>query len=169
VVDALLASRDPVMRVHVARGLGESPAPDAVGRLARAYTWEPLAEVRRALIQGLTASGGDPRAVPSRREALEMAAHLDPDRVTRALALGALEGRLPVGRAGRAMGREVAWLRVLPAEGAVIPRELTGRVDANGVAWPVAFDDDGYALVPGLSPGDVRLDLAPRLPAYEPR
>jgi hypothetical protein len=34
---------------------------------------------------------------------------------------------------------------------------------------PVVFDADGYALVPGLSPGDSRLRLAPRLPAYEAR
>jgi HEAT repeats len=165
-VDALLASRDPVMRAHVARGLQASRAPDAVGRLARAYAWEAVAEVRRALIGALAALDGDPRQVTSRRKALEVAAGLDPDAVTRALARDALEGRAP---GGRAVGREVAWLRVVAAEGAVLPRDLTGRVDAGGVAWPVVFDEDGYALVPGLAPGDVRLGLAPRLPAYEPR
>jgi OOP family OmpA-OmpF porin len=165
-VDALLASRDPVMRSHVARGLRASDAPDAGGRLARAYAWEPVAEVRRALIEALAAHAGDARAVPSFRETLEVAAELDPDGVTRALARGALDGRAP---AGREVGREVAWLRVVPAEGGVLPRELTGRVEADGVAWPIAFDEDGYALVPGLVPGDVRLGLAPRLPTYEPR
>ena len=166
-VDALLASRDPVMRAHVARGLGTSKAPDAAGRLARAYAWEGLAEVRRALIAALSARSGEELAAPSSRDALELAAHLEPDRVTRALAQRALAGREPPGPVA---GHEVAWLRVLPAEGATAPHELTGAlVDASGVALPVVFDEDGYALVPGLSPGDARLRLAPRLPAYESR
>jgi hypothetical protein len=59
---------------------------------------------------------------------------------------------------------------VVPAEGAVLPHELTGMlIDAGGVALPIVFDEDGYALVPGLSAGDSRLRLAPRLPAYEAR
>jgi hypothetical protein len=165
-VDALLASRDPVMRAHVARGLSASHASDVVGRLARAYTWEATAEVRRALIEALAARSGLIEA-PSLRDALELAAHLEPDRVTRAMAVRGLEGRAPV---ARGPGREVAWLRVIPGEGAALPRELTGAlIDASGVALPIVFDDDGYALVPGLSPGDSRLRLAPRLPAYESR
>jgi hypothetical protein len=64
----------------------------------------------------------------------------------------------------------VAWLRVIPADGAALPRELTGAlVDGAGLALPLVFDEDGYALVPGLSPGDSTLRLAPRLPAYESR
>jgi len=166
-VDALMASRDPVMRAHVARGLAGSKAPDAVGRLARAYTWEPVAEVRRALIEALATRAGDALTAPSWRAALELAAHFEPDRMARALAQRALAGRGPP---GRSPGREVAWLRVIPAEGAVLPRDLTGAlVDTSGVALPVVFDEDGYALVPGLSPGDSRLRLAPRLPAYESR
>jgi hypothetical protein len=166
-VDALLASRDPVMRAHVARGLAASKAPDVVGRLARAYTWEAVGEVRRALIEALATRSGEEQAAPSSRDALELAAHLEPDRVTRAMAKRTLAGREPP---KRSPGREVAWLRVMPAEGAALPRELTGAfIDASGVALPVVFDEDGYALVPGLSPGDTRLRLAPRLPAYESR
>lgn len=166
-VDALLASRDPVMRAHVARGLAASNAPDAVGRLARAYTWEGVGEVRRALIEALAARSEEEQASPSSRDTLELASHLEPDRVTRALARRTLAGRE---HTGRSPGREVAWLRVIPADGAVLPREVTGAlIDAGGVALPVVFDEDGYALVPGLSPGDSRLRLAPRLPAYESR
>jgi HEAT repeat protein len=166
-VDALLASRDPVMRAHVARGLSASHTPDAVGRLAGAYTWEPMAEVRRALVEALAARPAEEEDSPSLRDALELAAHLEPDRVTRALAQRRLAGRAP---ARRSPGREVAWLRVVPAEGAVLPHELTGMlIDAGGVALPIVFDEDGYALVPGLSAGDSRLRLAPRLPAYEAR
>jgi HEAT repeat protein len=166
-VDALLASRDPVMRAHVARGLAASRSPDAAGRLARAYTWEAVAEVRRALIEALAARPREEQAAPSLRDALELAAHLEPDRVTRAMAQGALAGRA---LRGHAPGREVAWLRVVPAEGATLPRELTGAlIDGRGAALPLVFDEDGYALVPGLLPGDTRLRLAPRLPAYESR
>jgi hypothetical protein len=166
-VDALLASRDPVMRAHVARGLSASHTPDAVGRLAGAYTWEPMAEVRRALVEALAARPAEEEDAPSLRDALELAAHLEPDRVTRALAQRRLARRAP---ARRSPGREVAWLRVVPAEGAVLPHELTGMlIDAGGVALPIVFDEDGYALVPGLSAGDSRLRLAPRLPAYEAR
>jgi hypothetical protein len=166
-VDALLASRDPVMRAHVARGLASSKAPDAAGRLARAYAWEPAAEVRRALIEALATRPEEEHASPSWREAVELAAQLEPDRVVRAVAQRALAGRAPP-RTGP--GCEVAWLRVVPAEGATLPRELTGTViDGRGAARPVVFDDDGYALVPGLAPGDARLRLAPRLPTYEAR
>jgi hypothetical protein len=155
------------MRAHVALGLASSGAADAVGRLARAYTWEPTAEVRRALIAALARRPPEEQDAPSWRDALALAAHLDPDRITRAIAQRALAGRAP---AGPPRGREVAWLRVLPAEDAVLPRELTGTlIDAGGRAIPVVFDEDGFALVPGLAPGDARLRLAPRLPAYEAR
>jgi HEAT repeat protein len=166
-VDALLGSRDPVMRAHVARGLAASKAPDTAGRLARAYTWEPVAEVRRALVEALAARSGKEKDAPSVRDALELAAHLEPDRVTRLLAQRALAG---LAGPGRSPGREVAWLRVVAAEGAGLPRDLTGTLlDARGTALPIVFDEDGYALVPGLSPGDSRLRLAPRLPAYDSR
>jgi hypothetical protein len=166
-VDALLASRDPLMRAHVARGLMANKAPEAAGRLARAYAWEPVVEVRRALIEALAGRASALPLAPCVEEALSLAARLDPDPVTRALAARSLRGEAP---ADVMPGREVAWLRVLPADAAALPRELTGTaVQANGVAWPVVFDEDGYALLPGLTPGDVRLGLAPRLPAYQPR
>lgn len=168
-VDALLASQDPVLRAHAARGLGRSHAPDAVGRLARAYAWEARAPVRRALVEALVARMADdsPTSLaPSGRAALEIASRLDPDRPTRAAARRALLGAPVPGDLG---AREVAWLRVVPADGAALPRGQTATlVDARGVALPFAFDDDGYALVPGVPPGEARVRLAPRLPAYAP-
>ncbi|MDP9001648.1 MAG: hypothetical protein M3O46_16235, partial [Myxococcota bacterium] len=63
---------------------------------------------------------------------------------------------------------EVAWLRLTPAPGATVPRDMTAAlVGSDGIARPIAFDDDGYALVPGMPPGEARLRLAPRLPPYE--
>jgi hypothetical protein len=126
-----------------------------------------VADVRRALIEALATRPAEEHGAPSWRDAVELAAHLEPDRVTRALAARALEGRAPP---RRSPGHEVAWLRVVPAEGAALPRELTGAlIDAGGLALPVVFDADGYALVPGLPPGDSTLRLAPRLPAYQSR
>ena len=166
-VDALLASHDPWMRAHVARGLGASAAPDAVGRLARAYTWEPSPEVRRTLVEALAVRGGQDAEAPVRRQALELAASLEPDAVTRQAAQWALDGaRSPVPPAGH----EVAWLRIVAAEGARLPRDMTGTVTgADGMARPIAFDDDGYALVPGLPPGDVQLRLTARVPEESAR
>jgi hypothetical protein len=40
-------------------------------------------------------------------------------------------------------------------------------VRADGLSVPIVFDDDGYAIVPGAPPGEGRVVLAPRLPAYE--
>jgi HEAT repeat protein len=172
-VDALLGSYDPVLRAHAARGLGASDAPDAVGRLARAYAWEARVQVRRALVQALAeqqARSGASLAAPAGRAALELASRLDPDRTTRAIARRALLG----GGAGEPLGdgtapHEVAWIRMLAADGAALPRgAVAALVDADGLALPVAFDDDGYALVPGMPPGEALVRLAPRVPAYEP-
>jgi hypothetical protein len=166
-VDALLASRDPVIRAHVARGLGESHTPDATGRLARAYLWEPDGSVRRALVAALAMRPAEEAHAPARREALELAARLDPDRVVQVAARAALTGsEAPHG----APSREVAWLRLAVTEGATLAEDMTGSlVDAEGIAWPVVFDADGYALVPGLPAGEAHLRLAPRVPAYDAR
>ncbi len=164
VVDNLLASRDPVLRAHAALGLGESGAPDALARVARAYLWEADADVRRAIVRAL----GYAAALASRegRETLALAASLDPDAITRAAARRALSGApdstpLPV--------HEVAWIKLSPAESAALPRNETALlIRSDGLAVPIAFDDDGYALVFGVPPGDLRLRLAPRLPTYSP-
>ena len=152
-VGALLASRDPVMRVHVARGLGLSSAPDAAGRLAQAYEFETVVGVRRSIVAALA------RRSKEAAHTLELAAQLDPDSEVRSLAKSALDGARP---ATRPLIREVAWMRVVGADGAFPPVEMTGMlVQSDGLAVPVAFDEDGYALVPG-----VPLRLAPGLPAY---
>jgi HEAT repeat protein len=165
-VDALLASRDPLLRAHAARGLSQNGAPDAVGRLARAYAWEAHADVRRALVDGLAQRASRRGPLPPIGVAtLQLAARLDPDRVTRATAQQALLG---VAALRRGPAQEVAWVRVLPADGAAMPRDMTAALSIpGGLALPVAFDDDGYLLVPGLPPGEVHVRLAPRLPAYE--
>ncbi len=163
-IDALLASPDPVLRAEVARGLGGSHSPDATGRLARAYLFEPAVDVRRALVQALAARTVDAGA-PERQGALSLAASLDPDRVTRDTAARAQAGLAP---AGSNALREVAWVRLVAAAGAALPAATTATLTgADGITRPVVFDDEGYALVGGLPPGEARVRLASRVTAYE--
>ncbi len=167
-VDALLGARDPLLRAHAARGLGASGESSATGRLAHAWVYEANLAVRRALIGALAARTGD-AASPSRIHALTTAAHLDPDATVRWIAARALEGRPAALRPAPAP--EVAWLRLQGPDG-IVPAgpPFTGAlVQSDGLAIPVAFDDDGYALVLGVPPGEARLVLAPRLPRGEDR
>jgi len=162
-IDPFLASADPVVRAHAASGLARSSARDAPGRLARFYAWEPNAEVRRAIVAGL--AGREDRQATLPRETLEAAAGLDPDRVVRWMARRALARRRPC--SGRSVRREVAWIQLVAAPNATLLRDETAMlVQSDGSALPLAFDGDGYALVPGVRSGESRLRLAPRLPAY---
>jgi hypothetical protein len=40
-------------------------------------------------------------------------------------------------------------------------------VESDGTVRPIAFDEDGYAIVPGVAPGEATVRLAPRVQAYE--
>lgn len=167
VLEQALASRDPVIRAHVARGLGLSAAPEAPGRLSEVYAWEADVEVRRAVIDALSVQPST-RSSPAVARTLALAAALDPDALVRWTARRALSGAPSAGLDGEAASaREVAWIRIAAAPGAVALRDETGLlVRSDGLAVPIVFDDDGYALVPGIPPGEARLRLAPRLPVY---
>jgi hypothetical protein len=165
-VEKLLGSRDPVLRTHAARGLGIASLPDATGRLANAYAYETDVDVRRALIGALATRTKDANA-PLRKQTLELAANLDPDGPARTAAKRALDGvTAPFAPPANS---EVVWLRITAENGA--PPATGGDayvgslVRSDGLAIPLAFDDEGYALVPGVPPGDARLVLAPRLPS----
>ncbi len=163
-VDELLASPDPVLRGHTARGLASSPLPDATSRLALAYAYETDIGVRRAIVAALSLRVTDSSS-PTRRSLLQTAAFVDPDSVTRRTAQAALdETSSPL---GSPLDQEVAWLR-LTLENGDRPGSsyVASLIRADGFAVPIAFDDDGYAIVPGLPPGESRLVLAPRLPSY---
>ena len=161
-VAALLGSRDPVMRAHVARGLGASDAPDAAGALGAAYEDETDPTVRRAIVEALALR--PPPWGPGAEGALRLAARLDPDEGVRSAAQRVLRGQA----AERTLRPpEVLWMSLVAAEGAPPPaRSAAAIVDADGLAVPIAFDDDGIALEPGGPPGPFRLRLAPRLPPY---
>ncbi|MBX3192463.1 MAG: HEAT repeat domain-containing protein [Labilithrix sp.] len=171
-VGQLLASKDAVIRAHAARGLALSALPDASGRLAGAYAYETDVTVRRAIVAALAARTQDANA-PARKTTLEIASQLDPDGPTRQAARRAVLG---VAATGALVPRgsafvETAWLRL--TEGASAPSgggslALVGSlVRSDGVAVPLAFDDEGFAIVSGLPPGEARLVLAPRLPSYK--
>jgi HEAT repeat protein len=165
-VNALLASRDPLLRAHTALGLGASDERDATGRLAGAYTYEPNPSVRRALVLALAARGMD-KFAPERAATLGIAARLDPDRGVRLSATRAIAG-LPSAPAPPHVA-EMAWVRLATADGRPPAANMTGTlVRSDGMAVPVAFDDDGYAVVP-VPPGEVRLLLAPHPPEYDSR
>jgi hypothetical protein len=144
-----------------------SHARDAVGYLATAYSYEADPSVRRALVRAVVARTGDDAAAPAREATLHMAARLDPDPVARFVAARALSERAAPLAAPTVT--EVAWLRALTVDGSAPPTGLVGALRrADDLAIPVAFDDDGFALVPGTPPGEAHLVLAPRLPTYDP-
>jgi HEAT repeat protein len=152
----LLQGSDPIVRAHTGLGLALSAEPDATTLLGNAYGFESDARVRRALVRALAARPGQ-----LRERTLELAATLDPDGETRAVARGALEGNaaFPAQR-----GSAVAWLEVLGAGGTA-----SGRfVRSDGLALPVASDPDGVLLLPGTPDGDATLVLAPPTPPREP-
>jgi hypothetical protein len=95
-------------------------------------------------------------------DVVQRAARIDPDPVVRWVAAGRPEGGVdPAGV------REVAWIRLVAAEGASPALDRTALLsDRRGRALPIVFDDEGYALVPGISPGEARLRLAPDSPSY---
>ncbi|MDB4946797.1 MAG: repeat protein, partial [Labilithrix sp.] len=161
-VTQLLGARDVVLRAHAARGLGASSLPDASGRLADAYAYETEAVVRRAIVAALAERPLDADA-PARRTTLSFASDLDPDGPTRQAARLATAGATtPLGASPLL---ETAWLRVLTADGGAPGSVHVGSlVRSDGLAVPIAFDEDGFALVPGLPAGETRLALAPRLP-----
>jgi HEAT repeat protein len=177
-VDALLTSSDPIARAHAARGLGYSAEANATGRLAHAYAFEIDPLVRRAIVSGLGRRWRDADA-PALLSVLKKAARLDPDQEVRQKAAQALAGVRA--RRGPRVPMEVAWVRLSSSAGrpwdGIAAHLHGGQLDsrtnavgmllrADGVAVPVAFDADGYALVP-IPPGQARLLLEPRVPAYE--
>ncbi len=163
---ALLGGTDPVVRGHVALGLGYSPERDSVSLLTDAYRFESDVVVRRSIVRALSLRG------ESRRLAtLRLAAELDPDIEVRALARSALAKRrlaLPKPPSGKA----VAWVTLLANREAERPR-VAGRpavlLRADGLALPMNAAPDGVLIVPGLArAGDVSVRLAPTVVSGDP-
>ena len=152
----LLEGSDPVVRAHVALGLGRDPESDAVSLLTSAYQFEEDAGVRRAIVRALSR-----RAEGQRVRTLTLARDLDPDPGVRALARSALEGRA-MGDPGPVRAGSAVWITLAPNDPGAASA-AAGRaariVRSDGVAVPVVADPDGVLLVPGLPPGPVSLLL----------
>lgn len=158
VIKRLLSGSDPVVRAHVAMGLGGDPEPDGVTLLVNAYRFEEDVGVRRAIVRALSA-----RKDVQRKKTLELARDLDPDAQVRALARSALGGRelsVPVFSAERT----AVWITLKPNQSGA-SSNVNGRtarlVRSDGQAVPVVADPDGVLLVPGLSMGEVEFSLGP--------
>jgi HEAT repeat protein len=162
-VAGLLHSFDPLIRAHAARGLGDSHEPWALGLLADAYENEVDVGARRAVTLALAARTQDVDA-PLRAHELRRASLFDPEESIRTIAERALRGLPPP---EMPEGHDAVWLRVMTGTGAPtgLPTEAL-LVRPDGLALPIALDEDGYALVPAPR-GPSRLVLAPRLHSYE--
>jgi cellulose synthase operon protein C len=168
-IKRLLEGSDPVVRAHVALGLGRDPEASAVSLLTSAYRFEEDAGVRRAVVRALSR-----RAEVQRLATLALARDLDPDDEVRALARGALDGRnldpgLEPAR-GVEPRRGVAWVSIRANDavekaagddgGSPRHQERSARlVRADGIALPVVADPDGELLVPGILAGPASLLL----------
>lgn len=86
-VERYMEHPDPLLRAHLARGLGESQELSAVGLLVRMFEFETEGRVRQALVRALSAH--EARAA---RRALAVAARLDPIASVRSAARLALHG-----------------------------------------------------------------------------
>lgn len=152
-IERLLEGSDPVVRAHVALGLGRDPEKDAVSLLADAYRFEDDAQVREAIVRALSE-----RKEAQRVATLETARALDPDAGVRALARAALAGRaLPP---PSAQSQAAAWVTIEDNDAGAEKRVLAGRVvRSDGVALPFVADPDGVLLVPGLSHRKYNLQL----------
>lgn len=147
-VSSYLDHADPLLREHVARGLGESRQPSAVGHLGRRFAYETDDGVRRAIVGALGALGGR-----GARRWLAVAARLDPSPPVRAAARLALSG---VSLADPARGHEVLWVELVTTAAAPAPAPGAPELTGSATVEPVAANQTGRgerapaAALPGL-------------------
>jgi hypothetical protein len=145
--EAYSSHPDPILRAHVARGLGESTRASAVGPLARSFEFETDETVRQAIVRAL--SGRQGRTV---QRTLELAARLDPSGSVRAAARLALGG---VALGDPPPGNEFLWAELRSeAEPGPTPPQAgePGLLHVvPGLAVPVFADAAGLLVVAGVS------------------
>jgi hypothetical protein len=153
-IKRLLTGTDPVVRAHVALGLGEDPEHDAAGLLTDAYRFEDDATVRAAIVRALAA-----RKEPQRADTLEVARALDPDDGVRALARAALAGRSLSPAA--TVAQAVAWVTIEDNDAGAAAPPRAGRIARpDGLAVPFVADPDGVLILPGLPHQKYNLQLS---------
>jgi HEAT repeat protein len=149
--EAYLSHPDPILRAHVARGLGESARASAAGPLARSFEFETDETVRQAIVRALSGRRGR-----TAQRTLELAARLDPSDGVRAaarLALGGMElGDPPP-------GNEFLWAELRaesePPEPKPAPATPAGAGSSEPGAAPAGPTQGGEPgllhVVPGLA------------------
>ncbi|MEO8182786.1 MAG: HEAT repeat domain-containing protein [Deltaproteobacteria bacterium] len=138
---AYVSHPDPVLRAHVARGLGESARASAVGPLARRFELETDETVRQAIVWALSGRRG-----PTVQRTLQLAASLDPSARVRAAA------RLALG--GMALGdpppsNEFLWAELLSESEPSEPKAALAA-PVGAVSLAVALPAPAQAGEPGL-------------------
>lgn len=153
-LDLLAASSDPLLRAHVALGLGHSKDPSALSRLEHVLLDDEDPRVRQAAVTGLSIR---PEVV--RRRALLQAASLDPDADVQSSARLALAGhRL----SPRPEGKGVLWLSLSSSiAGQPKPSHTPVVATATGLAVSAVPPPDGLVVLTALPEGPMELRLAP--------
>jgi HEAT repeat protein len=154
---SLLESDDPLLRSHVALGLGRSNESSALGVLSRAYRFETDSSVRLAIVRALAT-----RPEPARERTLRLARDLDASLSVRQAAALALAKAAP---AADLPGPDSAWLELTAAgnpAGRANRAAVRGAliITASGLAIPAFADPDGVLLLPALAGGPFELRLA---------
>ncbi len=147
---------DPLLREHVARGLGESGRSSAVGLLVNRLELETDEGVRRAIVMALAGHTG--RTVS---HWLERAARLDPSPRVRSVARLGLAG---VPLADPVPGQELLWtvLRVTVVESPP-GNELAGNAASENQATRSRATETDGAKAGAASVGPALLSVAPGL------
>jgi HEAT repeat protein len=142
-LERYLNGADPLLRAHVARGLGDSADPNASGRLITRYEFEPDASVRQAIVMALAGRRG-----LLVKRTLELAAALDPSAEVRDAARRVARGDTS---RDRAPPRELCWVELATTRPDAKPDAAVLLVVGPGLALPVFPDPDGMLIVPGVS------------------
>ncbi len=150
VVRRYLDHPDPLLRAHVARGLGDGKAQGAVGLLARRYELEIDPSVRLAIVYALGARGGS-----AAERALSLAAQLDADAGVRSAARLALSGT--------PLGDPPAQNELLWAELRVAASGIESSAARDGASTPNAAEPP--ASPPAAQAGSGHESAAPAEPA----
>jgi hypothetical protein len=142
VIERYLNDPDPLLRAHVARGLGDSADPKASGRLITRYELEPNPDVREAIVRALVGRRG--RSV---QRTLELAATLDASAAVREAARRAARGER---RTEPRPERTSYWIELAATVPAVAAESAVLIPIEPGLALPVFPDPDGMLIVAGI-------------------
>lgn len=156
-LERFLASGDPVLRAQVALGLASSATASATSLLVEALALEEHPVVRRALVRALSH-----RNAVHHVPLLTSLSSLDPDSQTRNLAALAARGvRLPLAPTGS----EVLWLqtRISPSSSHAARASIRAWLP-SGFAFSTVSDSDGFAMIPGVVPGETTVTVGIEVP-----